>query len=443
MVSPEALALDVGDSATLAATAVNVLGVSVIPAVTWISFAPSVATVTAQGVVTAIAPGSTQIAATAGGLTVTVPTVVYAGPSVHIVVDGAGRRFGPLPVITYALADNATGTDIYPVGPGERLNLFGLFDTGSTRVRLYNETPYSFQVAGDPNQGLALGVPHRVTNGNYFASDAVLLGMFADEIVRVRLNGLGAINPTTLVAPFGAGTAQREVPNVSARPQPIGDSLDVTLIGGPITWSIVAWIDYTTSVLRGPYDFYPGLVNRTPAGTGIAGFAPIDHVLGPTIMFYTPGDAAIPQLPLELMLKSVPTRYELLGLELRNGTATWRDTDPLQLPWVHFDTGTTITFFGDAVAAALGLSPGTGSFDCLTGEDNGYVIDAAVIHGWNGSYAVSDYQVCWDQASMTETSIVLTTGSNLFDQVPTVFDGPAFRYWVGPPTSNPVTWWTP
>jgi len=70
----------VGDSALLDATAANALGLSlgnVDP--TWSSSSSSVATVSSTGVVRALAAGSTNIVASYGGVTATVPTTVTAG----------------------------------------------------------------------------------------------------------------------------------------------------------------------------------------------------------------------------------------------------------------------------------------------------------------------------------------------------------------------------
>lgn len=81
----EATELDlvVGDSAVLTVTAVNALGFTVAGvSFTWSSQAPGVASVTGQGVVMGVAPGSTTIRAASGdvvasvAVTVEEPTVV-------------------------------------------------------------------------------------------------------------------------------------------------------------------------------------------------------------------------------------------------------------------------------------------------------------------------------------------------------------------------------
>ena len=62
-----ALTLSVGETATLRVTALNAIGLSVgSPAVTWTSTAPNVASVSGDGVVTAVSPGDAVIRAAAG-----------------------------------------------------------------------------------------------------------------------------------------------------------------------------------------------------------------------------------------------------------------------------------------------------------------------------------------------------------------------------------------
>jgi hypothetical protein len=71
------LALVVGDSATLKATAVNALGFTVGGvSFIWSTQAPGVATVSGTGVVVGVAGGSTTVFATADGVTASVAVTV-------------------------------------------------------------------------------------------------------------------------------------------------------------------------------------------------------------------------------------------------------------------------------------------------------------------------------------------------------------------------------
>jgi hypothetical protein len=127
--------------------------------------------------------------------------------------DGTGKRSGPLPLIT-AIFTNATGTDIYPVGSGEYY-FFVLFDTGSDIVNV------SVADATALNIGSA-----STTNLN--------------QNTRIRLNGLGAIDPATLNAPIGphgtTGGAQAEVLGIRVGPASPPQRADrgATLVGAPV-----------------------------------------------------------------------------------------------------------------------------------------------------------------------------------------------------------------
>lgn len=74
---PEQIALDVGDSISLAATGTSVLGLAVqIGAVTWASSDVAVATVASDGLVRAVGPGTAGILAAADGVTASLTAVV-------------------------------------------------------------------------------------------------------------------------------------------------------------------------------------------------------------------------------------------------------------------------------------------------------------------------------------------------------------------------------
>ncbi|MBL0173595.1 MAG: hypothetical protein IPP90_23490 [Gemmatimonadaceae bacterium] len=107
-------------------------------------------------------------------------TITVSSAGAIVTANGAGRRFGPLPIITYALADNQTGTDIYPLAPVSGFGfLFALFDTGTGVVYLNSERPYDIVVPPytDPNGGLRCQLPNRITDGNFFGSDAGILNV--------------------------------------------------------------------------------------------------------------------------------------------------------------------------------------------------------------------------------------------------------------------------
>ncbi|MBL8983674.1 MAG: Ig-like domain-containing protein, partial [Gemmatimonadetes bacterium] len=102
-VAPSTVALLVGQSATLTATARSVAG-AIMPgaSLTWVSLDPAVASVSNAGVVSAVAAGSTTVRVTSGSVTANVPVTVTAPP--------------PVPVATVTVAPNtatlATGTTV-------------------------------------------------------------------------------------------------------------------------------------------------------------------------------------------------------------------------------------------------------------------------------------------------------------------------------------------
>jgi hypothetical protein len=95
---PAAVVATPGRPLLLAARAVDIDGVTIEGPVTYASDDPAVATVSATGVVTALAPGATVVRVTAGALRTTVPVTVAGAPTFRVEVRPAGPP----------LADNVT-----------------------------------------------------------------------------------------------------------------------------------------------------------------------------------------------------------------------------------------------------------------------------------------------------------------------------------------------
>jgi hypothetical protein len=174
----------------------------------------------------------------------------------------------------------------------------------------------------------------------------------------------------------------------------------------------------------------------------VEGFPATESVRGPAIEFFVPGDASIPTLPIELPLIRIgvpAVRYGVTAIAFWDGpnSFAYQATSPTP-PNVHYDTGTTITIIGDAIANALKLPP-AGSFDCLERPRAGYVIGGIHFTGVGADYVVRNVSVCWNPAAQPGF-LSATVGSNLFDQVPIVFDGANDRLWVGEPTGSPIDW---
>ena len=349
----------------------------------------------------------------AAALTLAAATPSRAAP---ITVDGTGHHIGPLPLIIY---DLARGGVILPSNQNP-LYLFGLFDTGSTLVAVQ-----SFDA------GL-LGLPA----GNNTAAN------IAARTVEVRVNGLGAIDPAGLGAPIGSpfADAQASVGNVVVGPR---TSVPITLVGAPVANQVLALLDYTTPVSRGPYPFPVPDAGPTQTNNNIAdGFA---------IQFFQPGDAGIPTPEIQLTLERFGStaaaltdsatngqRYLLRNVAFTEGAAVLNDDQSAATPLNFFyDSGTTPTIISMGMANDLGLT-GTGTFGCLGLTGNGYVIDSVKMSGSGGAYTVNNASVCVDTTgNLIDTfigpnrEVDAVIGSNLFDQVQVLFDGPGNRLGIG------------
>jgi hypothetical protein len=243
------------------------------------------------------------------------------------------------------------------------------------------------------------------------------------------LNGLGAVDPVTLGAPIGpqgsAGQAQGEVPGITVGVR----NFPLSLMGAPVTNSILAFVDYSTIVSR-TYSF----------GT----------IQAPDITFFNIGEAGIPTPLLELELERFGTtginasgalegqRYLLRNITLSNGASSAND----QSFRFFYDSGTDLTIIGNTVASALGLVPGGGTFNCFGGTNNGYTISSAAMAAiGGGTFTVNGARVCWqDSAIDTFVSpgvrVDAVLGQNLFDDVPHLINGPGNRLGIGLATES-------
>lgn len=320
--------------------------------------------------------------------------------SIDIVVDATGRGDGPLPIHILTMTD-AAGTDILPLAPDpDDEYLYALYDTGTRELEISNTTTNRIR-------------------GTVAESDADLVGINALTMVNVRLNGLNQQDPGTcdvpMDAPGTANGAQVEFGPIDT----LDDNPDATLVGNAIVRELVAHIDYQQMI-------------TIPACAGLA--SPIS---GPSMDFYMPGNAAIPTADVELTMQrfgnltstsgaTVGQSYWLRNVVFQEGDKAVADdpnaTDPIDF---RFDTGTTLTIINDRVAGLLELPAGNGAFNCFGGAGNGYNIDAITMIGADGIYRVENVDVCWQQGAIAGASIVdAVLGSNFFDQVQIIIDGP-------------------
>ncbi len=321
------------------------------------------------------------------------------GGALDIILDGLGHIEGPLPVHFYALT-NPAGDDIYPLNPiSGAYSLYGLYDSGSTKVRINDSPP-----------------PNRISGPNWGLSDTGHLALTSVQTVNLRLNGLNNRAPEGYIPmgpPGSESPAQVQVADIAVKPE----SVDATLIGVPVINQLVAHIDYTTTITDN-------------LGSGIT-------VTGPYIDFYLPGDPGIPAPDLILQLErhgnlvstdgaTVGSRYWLRNVVFQNGNNIVADHPNAPNPFDFlYDTGTTLTIVNNRTASSLGLLSGAGTFNCFGGTSNGYVIDSVTMIGSDGSYRINNANICWRESAIgTPTVVDAVIGSNFFDQVQIIFDGP-------------------
>jgi hypothetical protein len=354
---------------------------------------------------------------------------------------GTGHRFGPLPKhVSFLVNTSGASEDVYPVGgtgcDANCLYLFSLFDTGSNLVVI--------DQAMTTLHGLSL-TPNALWD------------------VDVRINGLGAVNaslgaPSSQPGTTGGAQAHTGVLRVAPRNvtiseeetrtdasgNPVGGYVGVNymLAGTPVTNQVLARIDYTSTVTKGPWTF---------------GAAPFT-ITAPDIQFYQPGDPGIPSPTLTLFLdgfgSAAPNttgttgqRHFLQNVTFTKGTLNVYDeqtpTSPVRF---QFDTGTTFTVMSQAMATLLGALPTAPDMaaGCSSNNPANFVkIDSITIVGMNASnqlatYQVNDCEVCVDVAgTVIKTNyadpanptgppriVDAIIGSNLFDQSKVLWNGP-------------------
>ena len=341
---------------------------------------------------------SPWVGLTVVGLLLT-PKLLLADP---ITVPSAPIR-GQFPLMITAFANEA-GTDVLPAGATD-FYVFTYFDTGATRVFF------------DVDTAATLGV----TNG---------------MVTDVRLNGLRAIDPATLLAPIYSGF-QAEVQDVPVRVP----GADITLIGGPVANAVEAVIDYTTLVTRGPYAFLGG------------------DVTGPDITFYGAG-ADVGYTPsIELSMQPFGTtgpglgqRYWMYDIGFYDGafgvaSPAGGDMTGTSTRFLY-DTGTNVTLLTDTLGTSLGLTGPPDFIQSVSGVDRpGYYLDSITMNGAGGLYTVlnAPVVVTTDPLGGSADAII---GSNLFDSTQLLFDGPGARLGIGvagvPPDGSapePSTLW--
>jgi hypothetical protein len=385
------------------------------------------------------------VAAMSRGVFVTFLLILSLSVAVRaksITVDGTGNREGLLPIHITAFTES-TGSDVYPLGSGA-IYLFSIFDTDSDIVVINDLLPEIFE---NPQGKLEARNLHRLTGMNfgtfrgtfpYFGqSDRQRLGLSTDRtspLITVRMNGLNALNGELLAPlgpPDGEFAAQVAGPHLTVGPR----ELEITLIGTPVANKVVVLIDYTKTVTVGPYD---GTVGSAFDFGNIRDLKDrFDSVVGPDMTFFFPAAPEVPVPDVDLGLQRSPHTPAMKGPTkgdlylLRNVTFENNDfsADDRAFKFLY-DTGTTLTVINDKIAAALGLSGVNGSSDCFKGKENQHTIDSVRMTDKSvvDAYTISNASICIKTDAITTTDqddlVDAIIGSNLFNQVQVLFNGP-------------------
>ncbi len=361
-----------------------------------------------------------------------------------VVNAGANRRFGPLPKhVSFLVNTSSTPEDVYPVG-GANCNfpclyLFSLFDTGSNLVVINSATatqhgmPLTASTLWDVD--VRIDGYSTLSAGNNPGAPFALPG---------SSGGAQANSGVLRVAPRNLTIQEEEVHVDSTTGQPTGNFVlvDYNLVGAPVANKVVARIDYTTQITKGPWTFAPNHYTIT----------------APDIEFFMPGASGIPTPTLTLFVEgfgsaaanpngATDQRHFLQNVTFTKGTANYYDEQTLTNPKRFlFDTGTSFTVISQAMATALGANPASpnAAAGCSSNNTANFVsLDSITIVGMNSSnqlatYRVNNPEVCVDvggtiisthypdpaNPTAPARKVDAVIGSNLFDQAEILWDGP-------------------
>ena len=243
-------------------------------------------------------------------------------------------------------------------------------------------------------------------------------------LLDVRLWGLQAVITPGMGAPLDSPEVEIGAVNLFEDPGWSGP----TLLGGPVTNHMIAYIDYSITVTR-TYSW----------GNEIA----------PAISFFS--DSFDPSIPAPLYyvklepFGSIDTssetltgkgqRYYIRGMRFKNGSQTVESpaSGPIATPnRFLYDTGNRTTQISEVLASDLGITTSTpvDETKVLDGVlTKGYIIDRIEIDAGNGSntYVINDALVFVKPPPAFGGAADANIGSNFFETTQMLFDGPLSR----------------
>lgn len=368
--------------------------------------------------------------------------------------SGTGRRFGELlKHVSFMVNTSGASEDVYPVGgtdcSGPCSYFFSLFDTGAHKV-VVDSVLYPFLGLSIPTDA-NWDVDVRINSLSSLPAGSNPASSFG---VPGTAGGAAANSGVIRLAPSSLQFLEEEVATDTTG-NPVGGIVQVNymLVGAPMLNKILARIDYTTDVTRGPWTFA----------------APFT-ITSPDIQFYRPGASGIPAPNLTLFgqgfgaVHTVPTGTSDQRPFLQNVTFTntvgattnnvfdnQSTSNPVRF---LYDTGTTFTVISSAMATTLGAmpaSPNPAARCSSLNQANFVTLDLITVVGMNAGnqlarYEVNNPEVCVDVANTViivdytdpanptgpKKKVDAVIGANLFDQAKILWDGPKLTIGILP-----------
>jgi uncharacterized protein YjdB len=425
----------VGDSRTLSARVIAVDGSTLSDRrLYWATQDPGIATVSQSGVVTAIAPGNTQVAVSTGGKSAVVPVTVTPRPvtQVRIVPSTANVQVGRTVTLradpvdatgsvvagrTVLWASTATAiatvtstgviTGISAGATTVSATVDGVIGAASVTVTPIPVTAVTVSPGSGSlivGQTIQLGAATTAAGGQTLTGRVVTWSSSANSVASVSSTGLvTAISPgpatVTATSEGVSGTSTitvTAIPVASIRVTPD----PVTVAAGQVVQLVAQALDGDGNVLNRPLTWSSDLPTRaTVSASGLvtaltAGEVRISARNGNVVGTAT---VTVTQVPIA-RIDVTPTTTSVLVGGTQQMTATPRDASGTALP------GRSITWLTGAPSVATVSQSGL-----VTGVSNGSALVFAASEGQSGSAAVT-------VATVAVTSVTVTPASGNIQQ---------------------------
>ena len=383
-VTPSSLSLTAGTTRALTARVLDASGAPLGGSpVFWSTQDPDVATVSAAGIVTAVAPGATQIAASKGGKSALVPVTVVGLP-VGLV------RVSPATATVLVGASTTLSAEVIDAGGGPM--------TGRPVTWSSNNAA----IATVSSDGMVIGVTPGIVSITATAS-----GVSGTAVITVRPVPVASV---TISPATGSVFIGQSLQLTAAT----DDSTGTALPGRPVTWTSSAPSTASVSSNGLVTGLFPGTVTITATSEGKSATAQVTVTLIPVnIVQIIPSSATI---SVGRTAGLVAQLLDASGAPLAGRTVTWSSDKP-QIASIASDGIVTAVSAGQATVTAtaegksataaitvtpvpvgsLSLSPASASipagttqqFSALVKDAQGNVLSGRVVSWLSGAPAVA------------------------------------------------------